>query len=91
MLFRSANGRVVLFGRKYNGTFVSAAQQSPNGAFGGFADIDGGPFLDYPVAATGPTGVLFLFSIGIDGVLYVRSQASPGAGNPFGPWQALPS
>ncbi|MDG6102294.1 PIG-L family deacetylase [Dactylosporangium aurantiacum] len=63
----------------------------PSGGSWTWSDLDGGPFIDTPAAGVDASGAVVLATVGMDGVVRVRTQVAPGVAQPFGAWQALPA
>jgi hypothetical protein len=81
------DGRVLVFARN-DATGVSMTGQQGDSTYGSWTDL-GGTIVEYPAATTDGAGAAYVFAIGYDGRLYVRRQAGPGAGSPFGSWQDI--
>ncbi|MEW9553857.1 PIG-L family deacetylase [Nonomuraea sp. NPDC050783] len=83
------DARILVFHRNADAGVSLATQSAPNGGYGSWSDL-GGAVTDDPAAVLDQSGAVVLVAVGTDGKVHLRRQTAPGAGSPFGPWEALP-
>jgi len=81
-----ADARIMVFERNDTTGVSLAMQTAPDSPYGAWSSL-AGTIVDSPATVLDSTGAVTLLAVTADGRISVRTQTSPGANSPFGPWQ----